>query len=261
MRFRFTRIVRSVGRPAGARGSRRGAVAAAVRGGWAAVLALLAPAGAAEIPAPVERMLANAPVEAEARCSYTRVRLGDETREERFEAGADGAPWVLVSVDGDAPSAVELRHYARGNVDRDRRHPLAFDLREMVDPEHWELIEESADEAVYGFRLRPNEDLDETLVDKVAGTLVVDTRRHQPIRIVIRNTEPAYVAPFVRVAEYRQQLDFEWHEAIGAAVLTQRETVMRGRALGLKLLRRDKRVRYTDYECAEPSGDTVAAGD
>ena len=62
-------------------------------------------------------------------------------------------------------------------------------------------------------------------------------------------------------AYHRQQLDFEWHEAIGAAVLTQRETVMRGRALGLKLLRRDKRVRYTDYECAEPSGDTVAAGD
>jgi hypothetical protein len=225
---------------------------------WASCL-LLPSIGIAEIPGPVARMLANAPVDAEARCSYTRFRLGDEVREERFQAGTDATPWTLVSVDGDAPSTVEQRHYERGQEDRDRRHPLAFDLRDMVDPEHWELLEEAGEQAVYGFRLRPNEDLDETLVDKVLGTLVLDTVREQPVRIVIENTEPAYVAPFVRVAEYRQQLDFEWNDAIGAAVLTRRETVMRGRALGLKLLRKDKLVRYQDYHCAPAPGETVAA--
>ncbi len=233
--------------------------AAACRRACCATLLTLASTAAAEIPLPVERMLDNAPLNAEARCSYTRLRLDDELREERYEAGADGAPWVLVSVDGDTPSTVEQRHYARGQDGRDRRHPLAFDLRDMVDPEHWELVEEGADRAVYAFRLRPNEDLDETLVDKVVGTLVLDTERDQPVRIVIENTEPAYVAPFVRVAQYRQQLDFEWNEAVGAAVLTQRETVMRGRALGLKLLRKDKLVRYQDYVCAPASEETVAA--
>ena len=248
-------------RPDGAGVSTRpgGVRAVACHLAWYAALLVLAPMAAAEIPAPVARMLDNAPRNAEARCSYTRLRLDDEVREERYEAGAEGAPWVLVSVDGDPPSAVEQRHYARGQDDRDRRHPLAFDLRGMVDQEHWELLETEADRAAYAFRLRPNEDLDETLVDKVKGTLVLDTARHQPVRIVIENTEPAYVAPFVRVAQYRQQLDFEWNEAVGAAVLTQRETIMRGRALGLKLLRKDKLVRYQDYVCSPASDDTVAA--
>jgi len=212
---------------------------------------------AAAVPQPVAQMLDNAPAAAEARCSYTRIRIDDEVRRERYVAGEE-PPWTLLEVDGSPPTSVELRHYARGQSDRDRRHPLAFDLRTMVDPEHWQLRERNGDEAVYEFRLRPNDDLDESLVDKVRGTLIMDTGRHQPVQIVIENTESAYVAPFVRVAEYRQQLDFEWNEAVGAAVLTQTETRVRGRAVGLKVLRRDKLVRYTDYDCT-PGDETVAA--
>lgn len=227
--------------------------------GWLlpALVVLGLPAAAA-VPQPVAQMLDNAPAAAESRCSYTRIRIGDEVRRERYVAGQE-PPWTLLSVDGNPPTSVELRHYARGQEERDRRHPLAFDLRGMVDPEHWRLRDRDGDEAVYEFRLRPNEDLDESLVDKVRGTLIMDAASHQPVRIVIENTEAAYIAPFVRVAEYRQQLDFEWNDAVGAAVLTQTETRVRGRAVGFKVLRRDKLVRYTDYACADGADETVAA--
>lgn len=216
------------------------------------------PARAAGMPALVEAMLANAPAAAEARCSYTRIRVdGEDSKRERYQAGAEATPWSLQQVDGRPPSDAELQRYARGADDRERRHPLAFDLRAMVDPEHWRPLSETESQATFEFRLRPNEDLDPALVDKVRGTLVVDKVRHQPQRILIENTEPAYAAPLVRIAEYRQEMLFDWNADIGAAVLTQAETRWRGRAFGLKVLRKHKLVRYTDYDC-RPSDDVSA---
>lgn len=218
----------------------------------AALLALLAAVtpAVAETPMPVKRMLDNAPMAAESRCSYTRVRIKEDvTRYERYQAGRTDGAWELVRVNDRPPTERELREYARDD-EPDRRHPLAFDLRTMVDPAHWRLRSETADRAVYEFRLRPNEDLDASLVDKVIGTLVMDRNLGQPVSIVIENTQPAYVAPLVRIAEYRQEMDFQWNAEIGAAVLTRAETRYRGRALGLKVVRKHKLVRYTDYQCA-----------
>lgn len=211
---------------------------------------------AAEAPLMVKTMLDNAPAAAERRCSYTRTRIeGGDSKRERYDATNPDEPWTLVRVNGREPNPAQLRRYARKADDRDRQHPLDFDLRDMVDPDHWELVSETPTEAVFRFRLRPNEDLDERLVAKVRGTLVVDKVRLQPVRITIENTEPAYVAPLVRIAEYTQEMRFEWDEAIGASVLTERETEMRGRALGLRPLREHKIIRYTDYSCGAKVAD------
>lgn len=227
-------------------------------GSWsrrlAAVVVLCATGSTAAEPAVVAAVLNNALVDAEQRCSYTRIKSEDgKSRRERYQAGA-AVPWRLLAVDGRAPTPAQVADYAAGADQRQRRHPLAFDLRAMVDPDGWHQRTDGETLAAFEFRLRPNEDLDERLVDKVRGTLVVDKARAQPARVVIENTEPAYVAPFVRVAEYRQEMIFEWDPAIGASVLSRAETRMRGRALGLKPLRQHKLVEYTDYRCA-------AAGD
>ena len=228
--------------------------------GWL-TLPAWAPVGlAAETPELVKAMLNNAPAAAERRCSYTRIRIGDdgrETKRERYDAGDLETPWELLQVDGRVPTEGELRRYAREADDRDRRHPLAFDLRSMVDTEHWGLRSEDQTEAVYEFRLRPTEELDERLVGKVLGTLVVDKVRRQPLRITIENEEAAYIAPFVRVADYLQTMSFRWDEAVGASVLTETETRWRGRALGLKPLRKHKQVRYTDYRCTDEAADAA----
>lgn len=206
---------------------------------------------AAQMPALVAGMLDNGLADAEQRCAYTRFTDSDSgTRTERFDPALPGDPWTLLSMDGAPPTPEELQRYARKAEERaDRRHPLAFDLRSMVDPEGWQLRAETHAEAVFEFRLRPNEDLGERLVDKVRGTLVVDRQRQQPVHIRIENVEPAYVAPLVRIARYAQDLRFRWEEQLGVSVLANVETHRRGRALGLKSLHQDKQVRYFDYEC------------
>jgi hypothetical protein len=211
---------------------------------------MISPQLAAEPPLLVKAMLDGAPAAVEEHCSYTRTRLeGEESKRERYHAGRSGALWELESVDGREPTAAELRRYARRADDRYRRHPLALDLRSMVDPDHWRLRSETTNEAVFEFRLRPDDDLDPRLADKVVGTLVVDKGRTQPVRVRIENTAPAYVAPLVRVAEYVQEMDFRWDDSLGASVLARIETRLRGRAVGLKALRQHKLVHYSDYQC------------
>ena len=213
----------------------------------------------AEAPVLVKAMLENAPEGAQSPCSYVRTRInGGEVKRERYHAGDMVSAWELLEVNGREPNPAELRRYARDTDHQDRRHPLDFDLRDMVDPDYWRLRSESDEQAVFEFRLRPNEDLDARMMDKVRGVLVVDKERLQPVRITIENTEPVFVAPLVRVADYSQEMRFRWEPAIGAAVLVETETNVRGRAVGLKLLRRHKVVRYSDYQCrgdvAEVSG-------
>ncbi|MDZ7669409.1 MAG: hypothetical protein U5Q16_08295 [Gammaproteobacteria bacterium] len=229
--------------------------AALFSGLLAGVAALLTPAADAETPAAVVAVLDNAPRAAEHRCSYTRIRNDEDQRRERYRAGHD-PPWQLLAMDGREPSEEELRRYAQGADDRDRRHPLAFDLRAMVSPDGWRLVEETPSEAIYEFRLRPNEDLDEGLVDKVRGTMVVDTVRDQPISISIENTEPAYVAPLVRIASYHQRLSFRWSDAVGASVLTEAVTRWHGRALGFRRINKYKHVIYEGYQCRAEVADT-----
>lgn len=213
---------------------------------------------AADAPTLVKAMLDNAPEAAESRCSYTRTRIEDgDSRRERYHAGDVVSAWELVRMNDREPTDAELRRYVRKGEHRDRRHPLDFDLRGMVDADHWRLRSESETEAVFEFRLRATEDLDERLVDKVLGTLVMDKVRLQPVRIRIDNTQPAYVAPLVRVAEYSQEMRFRWEPTVGAAVLAETETRWRGRAVGLKVLKRHKLVRYSDYQCGGEVADVA----
>lgn len=221
------------------------------------ILLLLAAASPAALPAAVQSMLEHAPRSAAQRCSYTRERdNGEEVRRERYHAAGGGAAWTLESVNDEPPSAAELRDYASDASDRERRHPLAFDLRVLVAPDGWRLLESSGDRETWAFRLRPSDELSEDLAAKVRGTLVIDTRRNDPVSIAIENTGPAYVAPLVRIARYRQDLSFAWDEEVGAAVLVRAETHWRGRALGLKVLEKNRSVTYRDYRCA-PAPDVV----
>lgn len=216
------------------------------------MLLILSAAQAAEMPGLVAAMLANAPMAAESRCGYTRLAIDEDgSKLERFDPSASGDPWTLLAIDDRHPGPRELRRYAEKSEKRaDRHHPLAFDLRDMVQARSWTRVSETDDEAVFNFRLRPDEELDESLVDKVLGTLTVDRHRAQPKRIVIEAVGPAFVSPVVRIAAYRQELRFDWNDSVGAAALTERVTHRRGRALGIRSLRKDKRVIYADYACA-----------
>jgi len=207
----------------------------------------------AEPPALVTAMLSNAPVDAASRCGYTRQTFRDDNSKlERFDLTGGKAGWTLLSVDGQPPRSKTLRNYADRAEDRlDRQHPLEFDLRDRVEPDSWVLVSETEDEAVFSFRLRLDEedDIDVQLLDKISSTLTLDRRREQPTRVLIQSTGPASLAPLVRISDYRQEYVFEWNDAVGAAVLTEKISRRRGTAMGFRSLNKDKRVLYGDFEC------------
>lgn len=203
----------------------------------------------------LDALLEDAPPAAEQRCAYTRVRIGpDRTKAERYDPSDPKRPWSLLSIDGREPTAAELRRFASKDDLDERLHPLAFDPRVMIRPNSWQLRSENGTEAVYEFRLRAYDDLDERLAEKVIGTLVLDKPANRLVSIRIENTEPTFVAPLVRIAEYAHELRFERDEAIGSDVLVKTITHMRGRAAGLKRLRQDRVIRYEDYVCDDSRG-------
>jgi hypothetical protein len=199
-------------------------------------------------------MLKNAPMTAGERCGYTRQSIrGNESKRERFDPSRGKTAWTLLSVNGRPPSAKVLRNYAENAEDRiDRQHPLAFDLESRVQSDSWSLVSETDDEAVFSFRLSldEDEDIDMRLLDKINSTLTLDKRTAQPKRVLIESTGPASLAPLVVIRAYRQEYLFDWNDAVGAAALKEKITHRRGSAAGIRSLDKDKRVLYSDYECA-----------
>jgi hypothetical protein len=208
----------------------------------------------AEEPKLVAAVLNALPSDAAARCAYTRVSIEDGSSEvERYDPSGSGPVWTLVELDGQTPSEAALRRYEDKAENRaDRNHPMDLDIRDMVDAASWRLASDDGSLVAFEFRLRPNGELTERLVDRVRGTFVIDKEAGQPIRLRIENTEPATIAPFVRIAHYAEDIRFVLDPSIGASVPVERRTERRGRALGLKSLNRVKVFRYEDYVCAPP---------
>jgi hypothetical protein len=216
-----------------------------------AALAHADTAAAAGTPAQVAAVLTEPLPGAEQRCAYTRTRSdADSLKIERYDPADASGPWSLLNRDGHEPTAAELRRYRATSGNRsDRRHPLAFDPRDMVHPSSWRLQSDGGDEVVWEFRLRPFEELDERMAEKAIGTLALSKSDGRLLRIRIENTAPAFPAPFVRITSYAQELRFARDEAIGADVLVETVMHLRGRATGLKSLAEDRVISYDDYVC------------
>lgn len=217
-------------------------------------LGLLSHTATADAPAhDVAAILNGALPMAEQRCAYTRVRSdADSLKIERYDPTNPQAPWTLLNLDGRDPTPADLRRYAQRAESRsDRRHPLSFDARDLVQPNSWELRSQNDHEVAYHFRLQPFEELSERLAEKAIGTLVLNKDNGRLLRIRIENTEPAYPAPLVRITAYAQEMRFEYDEAIDADVLVKAVTHLRGRALGVRSLNDDRVIRYEDYLCTD----------
>jgi hypothetical protein len=221
-----------------------------------------APAAAQDTSEPplVTAALNSMPADAVQRCAYTRVSIeDDEVEVERYDPGKGDAPWTLLEIDGQPPTAAELRRYAgRAENRRDRNHPMDLQIRDMVDPSSWTLRNGDDTLAEFEFRLRPHGELTERLADKVMGTFIIDKRWQQPVRLRLQSTEAASIAPFVRIDHYAEDMRFRYDDGVGTAVLAERHTERRGRALGVKSLNRNKTFRYEDYACTPAPGSAPA---
>lgn len=208
---------------------------------------------AAEIPPVVVAMIEKGPQNAVNRCGYVRHRQRDDgsVRERYLPGRKEESPWILLSVDGRAPNVREQRHYLTKREKRSiRRHPLAFDIREIADAGSWSIAVENDREVTVHFELEPTRDFGTRAAQMIRGILVLDRARNQPKRIRIESVGPVYVRPFVRITEYWQEMGFAWDEEVDAATLIEVVTHRRGSAFGIKSMDKNQRTRYGDYDCS-----------
>jgi hypothetical protein len=210
---------------------------------------------AVQIPPVVVAMIENGPQNAVSRCGYVRHRQRDDgSVRERYLPGGLETPWILLSVDGRAPSVKEKRRYLAKREKRStRRHPLAFDIREIADAGSWSVVGEKDGEATFHFKLEPTRDFGVRVAPMIRGILVIDPARNQPKKIRIESVEPVYVKPFVRITEYWKEMGFAWNEEVDAATLIAVVTHQRGSAFGIKSIDKNQRTRYGDYDCKSSS--------
>jgi len=166
-----------------------------------------------------------------------------------------GERWILLNVDGRAPSEEEIDDFLEDKEDEFQWDDDEFDGTEvdMVDLESLELVEETDDHWL--FRFAPNaddadDDIAAEFLEEVTATLKIDRDGHYLQSIDLYNEKPIRPAFSVRISQFRVHLAFG-PAADGGPVVPLAENVMiSGRALLLVKFDESESVRYYDYEFA-----------
>jgi len=168
---------------------------------------------------------------------------------ERFDPSLpENRQWTLIEKDGRAPSSEDLAAYADDRTGEGGNHE-GDDLREMVDPEGLELIEETSTYAVYRFRPQADdEDEDDAKIMKhVTGRLKIVKSLPYVESLEIRNSKPFSAALLVKMKEFLTRLTYRPIDDQGHVFPHTVEVKIRGRVLVFKKLREDVSVTYSDY--------------
>ena len=131
----------------------------------------------------------------------------------------DQVGWHLVSVEGREPTETEFEEYEhRGG----RLYPY-LELYELVDFEHLEVADRSANRVVY--ETKPTLEFLEKndagmLNDHVTTTLVIDPESRRLDFVTTKLDEGFKPNPFMRVYEFDQSLNYEYIPEVGEVILT-----------------------------------------
>ncbi len=179
--------------------------------------------------------------------SYTQTTVAEgRSTVERYDATRPAfARWSLLQKDGRLPTPEELQAYAEQRS-RWSRSGTAPGITDQLNPDSFELAEESDDRAVYHARLRPGDGGDRT-----AHYLRVTLVLHQPSQS-IESVELASTGPFrpalgVRIESMRTVLRYQLPAADRPALPQSVTTSVRGRAFVFKSLDADMTVTYSDF--------------
>lgn len=180
--------------------------------------------------------------------TQTTVAEGKSTVERCDAAKPEFARWSLVQVDGRTPTAEELARYAE-NRSRRSRTGTAPNIVEQLDYTSIETVTDTAERAVYRFRLRPGESR-----DKTAAFLRVTLALHKPTQ-TIDSVELANISEFaptlgVKIAEVKTTMTYARPTGDTPALLQKVATRQRGTAFWFKSLDADMTVTFSDYERA-----------
>lgn len=181
--------------------------------------------------------------------SYSRTTTQKGVvRIERHDASQpEEARWILVRLNGRAPSASELRDYARDKAKARERRRKESDDDQDIDRSSIRLVSEDGERATFSFRTRGEGKLASAVTEHIHGTLVVVKDGAWPERFELAANDPIRPIPGVRIDAFRLVMTFQRDRASGDVLPLAIESRIRGRAFGLKSLDDDATVRFSEY--------------
>lgn len=174
---------------------------------------------------------------------------------------AEGARWKLVSVDGRAPKADELKRIERQNRrDEDRGREREGDdsveeeteLHAMISPGSLSLISEDETHAVYRFKPGGDGDREKKMLEYVDGKLEVQKAGPTVSSIELESRGPFSPAFGVKIEQFMTHMTFAPLEQGGPAFPKTVRVKVQGRAFMVKKLDEDARVTYSDWKRVAP---------
>ena len=169
--------------------------------------------------------------------------------------------WVLVSVDGNEPTAEEIDDYLgeKNRNCREEAQEVKVSGHDMVNFESLELVEET--DAQWVFSFIPNDDDDDDddddkeareFMKHMNGTITVIKDGHYVGSIDIRTDKPVKPATGVKIKKFQTTLTFGPAAEDGPIVPLSVDVEVSGRAM--LVIRFDEResARYHEYEYVAP---------
>ncbi len=181
--------------------------------------------------------------------TITTLKDGKTTIEHHDASKPEGSRWQLVLKDGAPPTKGDLDEYLEQKAKRDenRRKDDKNEIRKTIDDSSVSLVSETAERAVYNFRMKADKPDEKEMADKIRGTLTVS--KVQPYVETMELSSAGEITPIVsvKIKEFYVRMSFR-RDAEHAVVLpTTMQSRVRGRAMFVKSLDTDVSVAFSDF--------------
>jgi hypothetical protein len=181
--------------------------------------------------------------------TITTLKDGKKTIEHHDASKPEGSRWQLVLKDGAAPTKGDVDDYLKQKAKRDenRKKDDKNEIRKTIDDASVSLVSETAERAVYNFRMKADKPDEKEMAEKIRGTVTVS--KAQPFVETMELTSAGEITPIVsvKIKEFYIKMSFR-RDADHAVVLpTTMQSRMRGRAMFVKSLDSDVTVAFSDF--------------
>ncbi len=184
-------------------------------------------------------------------CLITTTEI-KQKRVERCDFRDGECAWQLLSENGEPPSEKQLRKYheekeeqKKNDKDKDNNR-----FQRLAAPGSIRLLEEDATTASYSFAPLPESEDDKKILDQMDGRVVVSKNGPYVASFEMTNTDTLKVAPFVKLHKMHISMNFVPLQAGGPYFPEFQHSVVEGKIGGMKKIRQDKRVVFSDCALA-----------
>lgn len=176
----------------------------------------------------------------------------DGSRIEQHQARGGESLWTLVEVDGEAPGdKARVDYQQRKLADAAERGPRTgngFDS--LAQPDSFELVSDSGSHAVYSFQPAPDSDDEVEMTTMLRGLMTINKAGPYVESFQMTNRGKLKPAPMVRIHSLAVDMQFGPAAEGGPYVPVANTTVIEGKMAGIKKIRQNTSIVYSDYQPA-----------